>query len=128
MSVDEQRLRDAIPSWVVVFASDTRVCVRSPTFAVDGMVLEGRDVEEVVQRVRNVERIWALALDRAGSTPVQWPSAGVGRDKAPASKPPTKPLAYIPEGDACSYCGGMQLVRSGTCMTCQTCGTTTGCS
>ncbi len=32
------------------------------------------------------------------------------------------------EGDACSECGNFTLVRSGTCMYCTTCGTTTGCS
>jgi ribonucleoside-diphosphate reductase alpha chain len=32
------------------------------------------------------------------------------------------------EGDSCSNCGHMTLVRSGTCLKCVTCGTTTGCS
>ena len=32
------------------------------------------------------------------------------------------------EGDACSNCGHMTLVRNGTCLKCVTCGTTTGCS
>ncbi|MBI1211661.1 MAG: vitamin B12-dependent ribonucleotide reductase [Alphaproteobacteria bacterium] len=32
------------------------------------------------------------------------------------------------EGDACSNCGNFTLVRNGTCMKCDTCGTTTGCS
>lgn len=32
------------------------------------------------------------------------------------------------EGDPCSECGNYTLVRSGTCMYCNTCGTTTGCS
>lgn len=31
-------------------------------------------------------------------------------------------------GDACMNCGNFSLVRSGTCMTCQACGETTGCS
>ncbi len=31
------------------------------------------------------------------------------------------------EGDACSSCGHMTLVRTGTCSTCHTCGQTTGC-
>lgn len=33
-----------------------------------------------------------------------------------------------PSGEACRECGNFNLVRSGTCMTCQDCGTTTGCS
>ena len=32
------------------------------------------------------------------------------------------------EGDSCSNCGHMTLVRNGTCLKCNTCGTTTGCS
>jgi ribonucleoside-diphosphate reductase alpha chain len=32
------------------------------------------------------------------------------------------------EGDPCSGCGHMTLVRNGTCLKCDTCGTTTGCS
>ncbi len=32
------------------------------------------------------------------------------------------------EGDPCDECGNYTLVRSGTCMHCATCGTTTGCS
>src|SRR5690606_12351880 len=32
------------------------------------------------------------------------------------------------EGDACTECGNFTLVRNGTCMKCDTCGTTSGCS
>jgi ribonucleoside-diphosphate reductase alpha chain len=32
------------------------------------------------------------------------------------------------EGDPCPSCGSLTLVRSGTCMKCDTCGGTTGCS
>ncbi len=32
------------------------------------------------------------------------------------------------EGDACTDCGNFTLVRNGTCMKCETCGTTSGCS
>lgn len=32
------------------------------------------------------------------------------------------------EGDACGECGNFTLVRNGTCMKCNTCGGTTGCS
>ncbi|TAM58896.1 vitamin B12-dependent ribonucleotide reductase [bacterium] len=32
------------------------------------------------------------------------------------------------EGDACRECGQFTLVRNGTCLKCDTCGTTTGCS
>jgi ribonucleoside-diphosphate reductase alpha chain len=32
------------------------------------------------------------------------------------------------EGDACGECGNFTLVRNGTCMKCNTCGSTSGCS
>ncbi len=32
------------------------------------------------------------------------------------------------EGDACPSCGSFTLIRNGTCMKCDTCGETTGCS
>ncbi|GEO81231.1 vitamin B12-dependent ribonucleotide reductase [Pararhodospirillum oryzae] len=32
------------------------------------------------------------------------------------------------EGDSCSECGNFTLVRNGTCLKCDTCGATTGCS
>jgi ribonucleoside-diphosphate reductase alpha chain len=32
------------------------------------------------------------------------------------------------EGEACGECGNFTLVRNGTCMKCNTCGSTTGCS
>ncbi|MEP0322175.1 hypothetical protein, partial [Bauldia litoralis] len=31
-------------------------------------------------------------------------------------------------GDACGECGNFTLVRNGTCLKCDTCGSTTGCS
>ena len=32
------------------------------------------------------------------------------------------------EGDPCGDCGNYTLVRNGTCMKCNTCGSTSGCS
>ena len=32
------------------------------------------------------------------------------------------------EGDPCGECGNFTLVRNGTCMRCNTCGSTSGCS
>ena len=32
------------------------------------------------------------------------------------------------EGDCCSECGNYTMVRNGTCMKCDTCGSTSGCS
>ena len=32
------------------------------------------------------------------------------------------------EGDSCGECGNFTLVRNGTCLKCNTCGATSGCS
>jgi ribonucleoside-diphosphate reductase alpha chain len=32
------------------------------------------------------------------------------------------------EGEMCAECGNFTLVRNGTCLKCDTCGSTTGCS
>jgi len=32
------------------------------------------------------------------------------------------------EGDSCGECGNFTLVRNGTCLKCNTCGSTSGCS
>ena len=31
------------------------------------------------------------------------------------------------EGDSCAECGNFTLVRNGTCLKCDTCGSTSGC-
>ncbi|MDR0451452.1 MAG: adenosylcobalamin-dependent ribonucleoside-diphosphate reductase [Treponema sp.] len=72
--------------------------------------------------------------------------AGGGASKARASESAEKAPAPVPpgaygeaakiaqarikgyEGDPCPACGSFTLVRNGTCMKCDTCGGTTGCS
>lgn len=63
-------------------------------------------------------------------------SLGGGFSEAPAPAPAApmqmddrakaKMQGY--EGDACGDCGNYTLVRNGTCMKCNTCGATSGCS
>jgi ribonucleoside-diphosphate reductase alpha chain len=61
----------------------------------------------------------------------QWSKAGTA---AATSIAPTKAerraeaKAKGYEGEMCSECGNFTLVRNGTCMKCDTCGSTTGCS
>jgi len=57
-----------------------------------------------------------MAQATTGSASV---SALSARDKA-------KMQGY--EGEACGDCGNYTLVRNGTCMKCNTCGATSGCS
>ncbi|MBI3700654.1 MAG: vitamin B12-dependent ribonucleotide reductase [Afipia sp.] len=62
----------------------------------------------------------------------QWSKAGSAQAAAPAApskaerRAEAKARGY--EGDMCSECSNFTLVRNGTCMKCDTCGSTTGCS
>jgi len=49
-----------------------------------------------------------------------------GTDATPDARVTAKMKGY--EGDACGECGNFTLVRNGTCMKCDTCGGTSGCS
>ncbi len=60
----------------------------------------------------------------AGASPAL--TGGVG--KAPVLDARTKARMQGYEGEACGECGNFTLVRNGTCMKCNTCGSTTGCS
>ena len=50
----------------------------------------------------------------------------VARTTAAEKRAEAKAKGY--EGEACGECGNFTLVRNGTCMKCDTCGSTTGCS
>ena len=67
----------------------------------------------------------ALGLDGALSgiaAPVATYSASVSVD----ARAKARLQGY--EGDPCGECGNFTLVRNGTCMKCNTCGATSGCS
>src|SRR5499426_1160762 len=60
---------------------------------------------------------------------LQWSKAGTAAAAAPTKaerRAEAKAKGY--EGEMCSECGNFTLVRNGTCMKCDTCGSTTGCS
>jgi ribonucleoside-diphosphate reductase alpha chain len=50
----------------------------------------------------------------------------IARNAAAEKRAEAKAQGY--EGEACGECGNFTLVRNGTCMKCNTCGSTTGCS
>ncbi|MDP1583279.1 MAG: vitamin B12-dependent ribonucleotide reductase, partial [Bradyrhizobium sp.] len=60
---------------------------------------------------------------------LQWSKAGAAAQAAPSKaerRMEAKAKGY--EGEMCGECGNFTLVRNGTCMKCDTCGSTTGCS
>ena len=59
----------------------------------------------------------------------QWSKSGSAAQAAPSKaerRAEAKARGY--EGDMCTECSNFTLVRNGTCMKCDTCGSTTGCS
>lgn len=65
------------------------------------------------------EKLEALQWSKAGAAQAAQPSKAERRAEAKAK-------GY--EGEMCGECGHFSLVRNGTCMKCDTCGSTTGCS
>ncbi|OQW54087.1 MAG: ribonucleotide-diphosphate reductase subunit alpha [Proteobacteria bacterium SG_bin9] len=60
---------------------------------------------------------------------LQWSKAGAAQAAAPSKaerRAEAKAKGY--EGEMCGECGNFTLVRNGTCLKCDTCGGTTGCS
>ncbi len=87
-----------------------------------GDVLEGAVAlkQEVQHDLSPTEKLEALQWSKSGSAAtVAVPSKAERRAEAKAK-------GY--EGEMCSECGNFTLVRNGTCMKCDTCGSTTGCS
>jgi ribonucleoside-diphosphate reductase alpha chain len=65
------------------------------------------------------EKLEAHNWSKSGSAAAAMPSKAERRQEAKAK-------GY--EGEMCGECGHFSLVRNGTCMKCDTCGSTTGCS
>ncbi len=70
-----------------------------------------------------VTAIGASLTERANSAAER---AGKARDIQARRAAEARMKGY--EGDACGSCGNFTLVRNGTCMKCNTCGSTSGCS
>jgi len=62
---------------------------------------------------------------KSAPDPLAW-SQKEARAAAAEKRAEAKAKGY--EGEACGECGNFTLVRNGTCMKCDTCGSTTGCS
>ena len=75
--------------------------------------------EQADQRIAAVAMA-AVSMGGGGS------SAGAGRSERAAKVQEARMKGY--EGDSCPECMNFTLVRNGTCLKCDTCGSTTGCS
>jgi ribonucleoside-diphosphate reductase alpha chain len=75
--------------------------------------------QEAQHDLSPTEKLEALQWSKAGAAAAAAPSKAERRAEAKAK-------GY--EGEMCGECGNFTLVRNGTCMKCDTCGSTTGCS
>jgi len=76
---------------------------------------------EAEQRLSPAEQ-----LEREPLPPARSEERAVARALAAGKRAEAKARGY--EGEACGECGNFTLVRNGTCLKCDTCGGTTGCS
>ncbi|MBR0901499.1 vitamin B12-dependent ribonucleotide reductase [Bradyrhizobium liaoningense] len=76
--------------------------------------------QEASHDLSPTEKLEALQWSKAGS------AATVAAPTKAERRAEAKAKGY--EGEMCSECGNFTLVRNGTCMKCDTCGSTTGCS
>ncbi|WP_121061671.1 vitamin B12-dependent ribonucleotide reductase [Chachezhania antarctica] len=100
-------LRNRLPQELVVFQGGQRmsaVAVNDPETALHTLVPEA---------VSGMQTTVSVEAVTAGTT-------------APEARIKAKMQGY--EGDPCGECGNYTLVRNGTCMKCNTCGGTSGCS
>jgi ribonucleoside-diphosphate reductase alpha chain len=67
-----------------------------------------------------------LRREIGATAPVQHAGAAETRQARPPAREEARLKGY--EGDPCPDCGAMTMVRNGTCMKCDSCGATTGCS
>ena len=84
--------------------------------AVEGAVALKQDAQHDLSPTEKLEQL-------------QWSKAGTAQTVVPTKaerRAEAKAKGY--EGEMCSECGNFTLVRNGTCMKCDTCGSTTGCS
>ena len=103
-------LRKRLPQELVVFQGGQSV----GAMALDGALDPAAALETLVPETSS------LTAAVSGATIVA--SASTGMD----ARVKAKMQGY--EGDPCGDCGNYTLVRNGTCMKCNTCGATSGCS
>jgi ribonucleoside-diphosphate reductase alpha chain len=97
----------------------SRITSLSSARAADGTEGAVALKQEAGRDLSPTEKLEALQWSKAGSAAASAPTKAERRAEAKAK-------GY--EGEMCSECGNFTLVRNGTCMKCDTCGSTTGCS
>jgi ribonucleoside-diphosphate reductase alpha chain len=94
---------------------------REPRAEVSGTAALKAEPEHKFSPAEQLEQ-QQLALARADAADTRASARAIAAEKRAEAK------AKGYEGEACGDCGNFTLVRNGTCLKCDTCGSTTGCS
>lgn len=95
MVIREQDLSAELPRWHVSRSSSGALRAFSPGYDLDGIVVEGCSPEELVERVRDLVRVLAIAQGRAGQlapsgpilgVEVLWPDSAAPPDRRPLTE------------------------------------------
>ena len=87
------------------------------------------DDDRLSMDIQNLDEGYKEAVDSSGAAATIYPmSAYKPLSDAGSGSVGKKSQKLTYSGDLCDECGNYALVRSGTCMYCASCGTTTGCS
>jgi ribonucleoside-diphosphate reductase alpha chain len=90
----------------------------------------GSDQHKLPPDEKKMAEVHPIAVGQSGAEPIT-ESAPVttGRAALSQSAAASQKARYMGyEGDPCPECGALTLVRNGTCLKCDSCGGTTGCS
>ena len=123
------KVQEAHPGWTVKKESTERWwSARSPTFSEDGVQIWAPSPAGLIRRIAKFRGPMVLKVD---STAVQRikeaagnPSIMQGNPKMPRSF--SQLQGYT--GDPCGECQALTLRHNGTCLLCDSCGATSGCS
>lgn len=93
--------------------------------AIGGGLKEGKTVKPPKEKAE-VREIAVAQAAAAGGSRTPMVAGGARSNVRAAAQDQAHVMGY--EGDPCPECGALTLVRNGTCLKCNSCGGTTGCS
>ncbi|MCE2510685.1 MAG: vitamin B12-dependent ribonucleotide reductase [Alphaproteobacteria bacterium] len=102
----------------------SRGYLRKNLYVLKGGRNGGQPNAKTAQAKKQVEATSAVSAQGGSTAVTEITTTQVAVDVAPIVEARLK--GY--EGDACGDCGNFTLIRNGTCLKCDTCGTTSGCS
>jgi ribonucleoside-diphosphate reductase alpha chain len=108
-------VRQRMPSNVVMMPGTTTTAAASPAHALQMRAAESIGTSALALAIHEVAHVHEPV-----ATPV------IAERSAAAMRMEAKMKGY--EGESCSECGNFTMVRNGTCLKCDSCGSTSGCS